>query len=87
MDTLYGALTTYDGKPTDYQLTRIDTLGRELDDVAQAFKKLEDGEVAAANASLRANKLPEIAVPAAAPQESASTHVENEEAHAPWERD
>jgi photosystem II stability/assembly factor-like uncharacterized protein len=91
MDTLYGAIMSYDGKPTDYQLARIDTLKRELDDVGAAFAKLASGDLAQANAGLRAAKQPEISVPAGAPQEAEtggnSGHGENEEAHAPWERD
>ena len=34
---------SYDGKPADYQLARIDALSRELGDVKQAFAKLRDG--------------------------------------------
>ena len=36
--TLYGAINTYDGRPTDSQLAEIDVLAEEL---AQARKKAE----------------------------------------------
>src|SRR5215470_7019332 len=34
-DILYGALLSWEGRPAAYQLERIDTLGRELDDVTK----------------------------------------------------
>jgi photosystem II stability/assembly factor-like uncharacterized protein len=88
MDTLYGAITSYDGKPADYQLARIDTLERELGEVDASFAKLESSELAQANARLREAKLGEIAVPAGAPQEQGgSAGHGSEEMHSPWERD
>lgn len=88
MDTLYGAITTYEGKPADYQLARIDTLQRELGDVEQEFGKLQSGDLARANAGLRAAKLEEIAVPAAAPDDaSAARGGREEERRNPFERD
>lgn len=89
MDTLYGAITNYEGKPADYQLARIDTLQRELGDVEQEFGKLQAGDLAQANARLRAAKLEEIAVPAAAPHDDASAARggREEERHNPFERD
>ena len=50
-DTLYGAIMSYDGKPTDYQLARIDALNRELGDVKQQFAKLREGDLAKTNAA------------------------------------
>ncbi len=89
MDTLYGSIMAYDGKPTDYQLTRIDSLKRELGDVQKQFADFEAGDLAKANVKLGAAKLPEIKVPAAAPVESGTTSAAHgeQEAHAPWERD
>ena len=37
---LYGAVTGYDGKPTDYQVARTESLGHELQDVIDDFQKL-----------------------------------------------
>ena len=62
-DELYGAIMSYEGKPTDYQVKDIDTLKRELGDVENDFAKFQSGDLAKTNASLRAAKLPEISVP------------------------
>jgi len=37
---LYSAVTGYDGKPTDYQVARTESLGHELEDVIVDFQKL-----------------------------------------------
>ncbi|MGH8042055.1 MAG: WD40/YVTN/BNR-like repeat-containing protein [Rudaea sp.] len=66
-DTLYGAIMSYDGKPTDYQLAHIDTLQRELGDVQKQFADFEQVDLPKANAALKAGKLQPIMVPAAAP--------------------
>ncbi|MDR3389448.1 MAG: hypothetical protein P4L92_20580 [Rudaea sp.] len=67
MDQLYGAIMSYDGKPSDYQLARIDALKRELADVATDFSNFEKSDLARANDALKARQLGVIAVPAAAP--------------------
>ncbi len=36
---LYGGVTGYDGKPTDYQVARTESLGHELEDVIDDFQK------------------------------------------------
>jgi photosystem II stability/assembly factor-like uncharacterized protein len=91
MDTLYGSIMAYEGKPTDYQLARIDALNRELGDVKQQFATLRSGDLAKTNASLRAKDLPEIAVPDAPPSEAGETggapDKDAGEPHAPWDRD
>jgi photosystem II stability/assembly factor-like uncharacterized protein len=66
-DTLYGAITAYDGKPTDYQMARIDSLKRELDDVSSDFAKFQQNDLAKANDALKAAKQAPISVPATAP--------------------
>ena len=38
---LYGAVTGYDGKPTDYQVARTESLGHELQDVIDDFQKTD----------------------------------------------
>jgi len=40
LDTVYGALMGWEGKPAPYQVERIDTLRRELADVAKEFDSL-----------------------------------------------
>ncbi len=87
-DQLYGAIMSYDGKPADYQLARIDTLKRELGDVQKQFADFEAGDLAKVNASLGASKLAPITVPAAAPaDESAAGGSPKGEMRSPWERD
>ncbi|WP_395681025.1 WD40/YVTN/BNR-like repeat-containing protein [Dokdonella sp.] len=87
MDTLYGAITSWDGKPTDYQLARIDALESELGDVEKQFAGLQNGQLATTNAKLREGKLPEIKVPTDVPVAQSLTSPSQVEAHAPWERD
>ena len=59
---LYGAVTGYDGKPTDYQVTRTESLGHELQDVIDDFQKLTQKQLAAINAGLKKKKLEAISV-------------------------
>lgn len=68
LDQLYGAITSWEGRPTAYQLERTDALQREMDDVGRAFDALKSGQLAQANAALKAKGLAAIAVPAAAPE-------------------
>ncbi len=63
-DALYGAIMSWEGRPTDYQLASIDTLSRELADVQQAFTAFQQGDLQKANAELKAHRLKEISVPA-----------------------
>jgi photosystem II stability/assembly factor-like uncharacterized protein len=86
-DTLYGAIMSYDGKPTDYQLARIQSLKRELGDVEKAFADFREHDLADANAKLRGAQQPEIRVPEEIPVAAEPASTEREEAHAPWERD
>jgi hypothetical protein len=63
---LYGAVTGYDGKPTDYQMARTESLGHELQDVIDDFQKLSQKELPAINAALKKKKLQSIPVMAEA---------------------
>ena len=75
-DTLYGAIMSYDGKPTDYEMARIDSLKRELDDVSADFAKFEKTDLAKANDLLKiANQLP-ISVPAVVTVQTQSSSAE-----------
>src|SRR5205085_9810864 len=64
-DQLYGAILSYEGKPTDYQVARIDSLRRELEDAAQDFEKLLTNELPKLNETLKAKGQPAIAPPPA----------------------
>jgi photosystem II stability/assembly factor-like uncharacterized protein len=59
---LYGAVTGYDGKPTDYQVARTQSLGHELEDVVVDFQKLTQKELPGINAGLKRRKLDAIKV-------------------------
>jgi len=41
LDTAYGALLSWEGKPAAYQVERVETLRRELDDVRKEFEALD----------------------------------------------
>ena len=56
-------MTGYDGKPTDYQVTRSDSLGHELEDVVVDFQKLMQRELPGINKNLKKKKLEAITVP------------------------
>src|SRR6202166_3217825 len=61
---LYGAVTSYDGRPTDYQVARTESLGHELQDVIDDFQKLAQKELKGINAGLKRKKLESITVAA-----------------------
>jgi photosystem II stability/assembly factor-like uncharacterized protein len=54
---LYGEILNYEGRPTDYQAARIDSLKKELDDVAGEFDSFIAKELPAVNKSLSQKKL------------------------------
>ncbi len=54
---LYDTLTNYEGRPGDYQVARIDSLKRELDDVVKQFDEFMTKEVAPLNQALARKKL------------------------------
>jgi len=53
---LYGAILNYEGRPTDYQTARIESLKKELEDVAGEFDALVTKELPAMNKSLSQKK-------------------------------
>jgi len=59
---LYGAVNNYDGKPTDYQAARTESLGHELQDVIDDFQKTAQRELTVVNAGLKKKKLEVITV-------------------------
>jgi hypothetical protein len=54
---LYGDFVFYEGRPGDYQVARIDSLRRELDDVSHQFDGFVAADLAATNQSLAQKKL------------------------------
>jgi photosystem II stability/assembly factor-like uncharacterized protein len=54
---LYGDIVSYEGRPGDYQVARIDSLKHELRDVAAEFDAFVANDVTKANESLTKKKL------------------------------
>ena len=59
---LYGAINSYDGKPTDYQAARTESLGHELQDVIDDFQKQTQKSLPSINSGLKKKKLEPISV-------------------------
>jgi photosystem II stability/assembly factor-like uncharacterized protein len=98
MGQLYGAITAWDGKPTDYQIARIGSLGHELEDVIGDFQKLTQKDLPSINSGLKKKKMAAIAVLAEADWEKSKEASamasgagmrarEQEQNIQPWERD
>ncbi|HSU86393.1 MAG TPA: hypothetical protein VLI42_06635, partial [Chthoniobacterales bacterium] len=64
-DQLYGAILSYEGKPADYQIARIDSLRRELNDVTADFEKLLTNELPKLNEQLKGKGQPAVEPPPA----------------------
>ena len=61
-DEIYGAITSVEDRPTDYEMARIDALDRELKDVETEWAAFQSGDLAAFNAKLKAASLPPLAM-------------------------
>ena len=59
---LYGDVNGYEGRPTDYQVARAESLGHELEDVIADFRKLMEKELPTINTGLQKKKLEAISV-------------------------
>jgi hypothetical protein len=60
LDIVYGALMSWEGKPGKYQVERVATLKRELDDVRKDFEELVKNEIRPLDAPLKEKKLEPI---------------------------
>jgi photosystem II stability/assembly factor-like uncharacterized protein len=58
---LYGAVNGYEGRPTDQEVARTESLGHELEDVIGDFQKLQK-DLPGINAGLKKHKLAAISV-------------------------
>lgn len=85
-DALYGAIMSYDGKPTDYQLARIDALRRELGEIEKEFSALQAGGLAKANAALRKAGMAEIDIAAPAATGGSGGALTSGQLRAIWSR-
>ncbi|MGB8343172.1 MAG: hypothetical protein WCE51_16430, partial [Chthoniobacterales bacterium] len=64
-DQLYGAILSYEGRPAQYQIARIASLRRELDDIAKDFAGLLTNELPKLNDQLKEKGQPAIEAPPA----------------------
>ncbi len=64
-DQLYGAILSYEGQPADYQIARIDSLRKELEDANKDFEQLLANELPKLNEELKAKGQPAIDAPPA----------------------
>ncbi|GAA4787661.1 VPS10 domain-containing protein [Lysobacter hankyongensis] len=67
VDSLYGGLIGYEGKPADTLVAYIGVLDRRLKALETDFAAICDNDLAKANAALKARGLPEIQLPEKAP--------------------
>ncbi|MEO6871749.1 MAG: sialidase [Chthoniobacterales bacterium] len=64
-DQLYGAILSYEGKPTDYQIARIAALRKELGDATKDFEQLVSNDLPKLDEQLKAKGQPAIEAPPA----------------------
>jgi hypothetical protein len=87
---LYGSLVSYEGRPADYQVARIDSLKKELGDVEAEFDALVAKELPAVNKDLARQKLAPV-TPLTRKEWDAASSDEDAAASKPaaafWERD
>ena len=62
-DILYGAIMSWEGRPTAYQLARIDVLAAELAAIGRQFDALLKSDLPRLNDTLKSRGLPGIDVP------------------------
>lgn len=73
-DMLYGALNTWDGPPTAYQLDNIVALQGELKAIDTELAQLVDRELPALNQTLKARGLAPLSLPAVTAEEDSRPH-------------
>jgi photosystem II stability/assembly factor-like uncharacterized protein len=76
---LYGDLNNYEGRPTDYQLARIDSLKHVFDDVAREFDEFVAKDLAGVNSSLTKKKLKAVQPISREPWDKANSESESGE--------
>jgi photosystem II stability/assembly factor-like uncharacterized protein len=62
LDTVYGALNGYEGRPAKYQTDRVEVLARELADVAKQLDAVVANDVRAIDQELKARQLQPLPV-------------------------
>ena len=61
-DDVYGAITSVEDHPTNYQMARIDALDHELKDVEAEWAAFQSGDLAGFNSKLKAANLPPLTI-------------------------
>ena len=88
---LYGNILNYEGRPGDYQVARIDSLKKELDDVAAEFNNLIAKDLATLNRTLKQKKMEPIEPMDRKSWDAANSRADGENVGKPpserWERD
>jgi photosystem II stability/assembly factor-like uncharacterized protein len=64
VDDVYGAITSVEDRPTNYQMARVDALDRELKEVEAQWAAFQSGDLATFNGRLRAASLPPVTIAA-----------------------
>jgi photosystem II stability/assembly factor-like uncharacterized protein len=72
MDSVYGAITRTEARPTGYALARVDALERELKEVEEAFAGLKANEASSLNSALVRQGIAAIDLAVVIPPEDAS---------------
>jgi hypothetical protein len=57
LGTLYGAVNLYEGRPTESQATRMETLGKDLEAAYTKFQATANKDLTALNAGLKGKQL------------------------------
>jgi photosystem II stability/assembly factor-like uncharacterized protein len=70
LDTVYGAITRWEGRPSKYQVDRIDVLRRELGDVAKETDTIIAKDIHPLDEELKKHKLQPIPIASAPPPSS-----------------
>ncbi len=73
-DQLYGAVSSWEGPPSAYQLDNIAGLRSQLSDATDEFSKLTSKELPALNSQLKSKGGPALAVPAPAAFDDEDAH-------------
>jgi hypothetical protein len=60
LDILYGAFMSWEGRPTRYQIDRLDVLRRELGEAEKGFDRIVASDVKALDSELKGRKLDPI---------------------------
>ena len=84
LDQLYGAINSYEGRPSDYQTKNLDLLDGQLTDLEKRFDALAKGDLVKVNSDLEKAKARPITVAAASPDATDAGGSQSVAALAGW---